>query len=74
MRDLSLDMPAGKVTALVGPSGGGKSTILAIISRLYLPQAGRVSIDGQDTAECSAVSVRAAIALVGQGTFLFEGP
>jgi ATP-binding cassette subfamily B protein len=73
VRDLSLDMPGGKVTALVGPSGGGKSTILALISRLYLPQAGRVLIDGQDTAECSAVSVRAAIALVGQDTFLFEG-
>ncbi len=73
IRDVSLEVAGGRITALVGPSGGGKSTIFALISRLYLPQQGRILIDDQDTALCSAQSVRAAIAVVSQDTFLFEG-
>jgi ATP-binding cassette, subfamily B, bacterial MsbA len=72
LEGISLEAVPGGVTALVGPSGGGKSTIFALLSRLYLPQQGRVLIDGQDIAECSVGSVRSAAALVSQDTFLFE--
>ncbi len=72
LNGLSFEAEPGAVTALVGPSGGGKSTIFALLSRLYLPQSGRITADGQDLAECSAESVRRAVALVSQDTFLFE--
>ena len=73
LRGMSIDVPPRSVTALVGPSGGGKSTIFALLSRLYLPDSGRILIDGQDISEFSAASVRAAVAMVSQDTFLFEG-
>jgi subfamily B ATP-binding cassette protein MsbA len=63
----------GKTTALVGPSGGGKSTLLNLILRLYDPTEGRVLIDGQDIAAASFASLRDKIAFVGQDTFLFDG-
>ena len=62
----------GEVTALVGPSGAGKSTVLALIERFYDPDAGRVTIDGQDLREVTQESLRARIALVTQETFLFD--
>jgi ATP-binding cassette subfamily B protein len=71
---LSMDFPAGQTTALVGPSGGGKSTVLNLILRLYDPDAGRVTIDGADTREVSLASLRQRIAFVGQDTFLFAAP
>ena len=73
LRKLTIDVPARGVTALVGPSGGGKSTIFALLSRLYMPDGGQILIDGQDISDFSAGSVRAAVAMVGQDTFLFEG-
>jgi ATP-binding cassette subfamily B protein len=73
LRGLTIEVPPRSVTALVGPSGGGKSTILALLSRLYLPDSGRILIDGQDVADFSAGSVRSAMAMVSQDTFLFEG-
>jgi ATP-binding cassette subfamily B protein len=73
LRGLTIEVPPRSVTALVGPSGGGKSTIFALLSRLYLPDSGRILIDGQDISEVSAGSVRAAVAVVSQDTFLFEG-
>jgi ATP-binding cassette subfamily B protein len=73
LRGLTIEIPPRSVTALVGPSGGGKSTIFALLSRLYLPDRGRILIDGQDLSEVSAGSVRAAVAMVSQDTFLFEG-
>ena len=63
---------AGKTTALVGPSGGGKSTILNLVMRMYDPLEGRVLIDGQDIAEATFASLRSHIAFVGQDTFLFS--
>lgn len=69
---LSLSFPAGKTTALVGPSGGGKSTILNLILRLYDPSAGRILIDGIDLREISFASLRRTVAYVGQDTFLFS--
>lgn len=63
---------AGKTTALVGPSGGGKSTLLNLLLRLYDPTEGRVMIDGQDISKTSFASLREKIAFVGQDTFLFS--
>lgn len=69
--DLSLVFEAGKTTALVGPSGGGKSTILNLIMRLYDPTKGTVQIDGQDLRDVTFDSLRERISFVGQDTFLF---
>ncbi|RUW96644.1 ATP-binding cassette domain-containing protein, partial [Mesorhizobium sp. M8A.F.Ca.ET.059.01.1.1] len=69
--DLTLE--AGKMTALVGPSGGGKSTILNLIMRMYDPKSGRVLLDGQDISHATLASLREKIAYVSQDTFLFAG-
>jgi ATP-binding cassette subfamily B protein len=60
-------------TALVGPSGGGKSTILGVIQRFYALSGGRATIDGQDVAAVDLASLRAKIAFVSQDVFLFRG-
>ncbi len=73
LRNLSITAEASKVTALVGPSGGGKSTVLALILRLYEAQSGTITIDGQDIAAVSRHSLRSQIAFVGQDVFLFRG-
>ncbi len=72
IHDVDLVFPAGRTSALVGPSGGGKSTMLNLAMRLYEPTAGRVEIDGQDTATATLASVRRRISFVGQNTFLFS--
>ena len=56
---------AGQSVALVAPSGAGKSTILALLQRLYDPTSGRVLIDGQDVSRVTQDSLRRAIAIVG---------
>ncbi len=61
------------MTALVGPSGGGKSTVLNLILRLLRAERGAILIDGQDIAEVSRRSLRQQIAYVGQDVFLFHG-
>jgi ATP-binding cassette, subfamily B, bacterial MsbA len=73
LRNLSFVAEPGMVTALVGPSGGGKSTILNLILRLYEVTRGTISIDGQNIAEVSRQSLRRQIAYVGQDVFLFRG-
>ena len=73
LHDLSLVFPAGQTTALVGPSGGGKSTIVNLVMRLYDPTKGRVLVDGQDIARATLASLRARMSYVGQDTFLFAG-
>jgi subfamily B ATP-binding cassette protein MsbA len=60
-------------TAFVGPSGGGKSTIISLIQRFYTPDAGRILIDEQDIALCELTSLRAGIAFVAQDVYLFRG-
>ncbi|NLS08123.1 ABC transporter ATP-binding protein [Rhizobium sp. P32RR-XVIII] len=70
---LDLAFPAGKTTALVGASGGGKSSIINLIMRLYDPEQGSVSIDGIDIKQVTFRSLRARMAYVGQDTFLFSG-
>lgn len=73
LNGLSLTAEAGQMTALVGPSGGGKSTILNLILRLYEVQSGVITIDGQNIADVSRRSLRRQIAYVGQDVFLFHG-
>ncbi len=73
LRGLNLELPVGKVTALVGPSGSGKSTVTALLLRFANPAAGRILIDGHDTAGCSPASLRRQFALVGQEPLLFAG-
>ncbi len=69
----ALTLPAGGVCALVGPSGGGKSTLAALIPRFYAPTAGRILLDGRDIATIPKRDLRAAIGLVAQRPFLFDG-
>ncbi len=69
---ISFTVPAGKTVALVGPSGGGKSTISRLLFRFYEPQSGRILIDGQNITDVKQVSLRAAIGMVPQDTVLFN--
>jgi ATP-binding cassette subfamily B protein len=73
LRGMNFVAQSGKVTALVGPSGGGKSTVLNLLLRFYELGSGRILIDGQDIAGVSRGSLRHAIAYVGQITHLFRG-
>ncbi|MEX0752207.1 MAG: ABC transporter ATP-binding protein [Xanthobacteraceae bacterium] len=73
LRNMSFVAEPGTVTALVGPSGGGKSTILNLILRFYEVTRGSIGIDGQNIAEVSRQSLRRQIAYVGQDVFLFHG-
>jgi len=69
---LTLTAAAGKTTALVGPSGGGKSTIMHLIPRLYDVSDGSIRIDGQDVREVGQASLRKQIAVVSQEAVLFN--
>jgi ATP-binding cassette subfamily B protein len=73
LTDLSFIAPAGRTTALVGASGGGKTTIFNLLQGFWVPQRGTISIDGQPLAGLSLVSLRRQIALVSQDVFLFDG-
>ena len=70
--ELTLEILPGQTVALVGPSGGGKSSFCKLLMGLYHPQAGRILIDGQDIALCTRASVRREIALVPQDPALFH--
>jgi len=72
LKDVSFDVPAGKMVAIVGPSGGGKSTISRILFRFYDVSSGAVLIDGQDLRDVTQDSLRAAIGMVPQDTVLFN--
>jgi subfamily B ATP-binding cassette protein MsbA len=72
LRDLSFTAAPGKMLALVGASGGGKSTALALLPRLYTPTGGRIFIDGTPITEVTLESLRGAIAYVGQDSLLFD--
>jgi subfamily B ATP-binding cassette protein MsbA len=69
---ISLTIPAGDTVALVGPSGGGKSTILNLIPRFFDVEEGSIAIDGQDVRAVTLASLRCAIALVSQEISLFD--
>ncbi len=70
--DVSFHIPAGRVCAIVGPSGVGKSTIADLILRFYDPQSGAVKLDGHDLRELRLGDLRRAVALVDQSPFLFN--
>jgi ATP-binding cassette, subfamily B, bacterial MsbA len=72
LQSLSLDVKAGEVVALVGPSGAGKTTLVNLVLRFYDPAAGAVRIDGQDIREFTLASLRRKIGMVAQDTFLFN--
>ena len=73
LRGMSFVAEAGKLTALVGPSGGGKSTVFNLLLRFYENERGLITIDGQDISKVSRRSLRRHIAYVGQEVFLFRG-
>ncbi|WP_329168717.1 ABC transporter ATP-binding protein/permease [Streptomyces sp. NBC_01267] len=73
LEDLSLTIPAGQVTALVGATGSGKTTIARLLMRFQDAQFGRVLIDGQDIRDLRRHSLRHAIGFVAQDPFLFDG-
>ena len=72
LEDVSFRIPAGTTAALVGPTGSGKSTVVALVARLYDPTEGSIRIDGVPLPELSIERVRAAIGLVPQDAFLFS--
>ena len=70
--DLNLVLPAGQTLALVGQSGGGKSTLAALVPRFYNPVGGRILIDGHDLQDLTLDSLRSHIAYVSQDVLLFN--
>ncbi len=72
LRDISLEIPAGTRTAVVGETGSGKTTLGYLVARLYDPQEGSVSIDGVDIREISLQSLAATVGVVSQETYLFH--
>lgn len=71
--NMNLDIEAGKTLALVGPSGGGKSTLCNLIPRFYEIDSGRITLDGIDTRDIKLSSLRSHIGIVSQNVFLFDG-
>jgi ABC-type multidrug transport system fused ATPase/permease subunit len=72
LRDIDLEVPAGRVTAIVGPTGVGKTTLVSLIPRLYDPTAGGVLIDGEDIRTFTIRSLREQISMVLQESVLFR--
>ena len=72
LNDVSFEVPAGHTVAIVGPSGGGKSTVARLLFRFYDVTAGAITIDGQDLRDVAQDSLRRAIGVVPQDTVLFN--
>ncbi|MGI9478471.1 MAG: ABC transporter ATP-binding protein [Hyphomicrobiaceae bacterium] len=73
LNGMTFEAPPGKVTALVGPSGGGKTTVFNLLMRFWEPADGKIYIDNQPIETASLLSLRNQIAYVSQDVFLFEG-
>jgi len=72
LQDVELKVRPGETVALVGPSGGGKTTLVNLLPRFYAPSAGRITLDGHDIQTLSLDSLRGNIALVSQDVVLFN--
>jgi subfamily B ATP-binding cassette protein MsbA len=72
LHDINIDIRAGETIALVGPSGGGKTTLASLLPRFYNPTSGRIFLDGIDTQEIKLTNLRQQIAYVGQHIILFN--
>ena len=72
LRDVSFTAPAGRTTAIVGPTGSGKTTILSLVARLHRPSSGSIRLGGRDIADLSLESFMAHVAVVSQETHLFH--
>ncbi len=73
LKNLSLKMPAGKTTAIVGSTGSGKSTLVKLLLRFYEVNSGRITLDGLDLQSLQLQDLRKSIGLVSQDVFLFHG-
>ena len=73
LSQVSIHIPAGKSVALVGPSGGGKTTICSLLPRFYDVTAGKVTIDGKDVRDLTLKSLRNQLGMVQQDVYLFDG-
>jgi ABC-type multidrug transport system fused ATPase/permease subunit len=73
LHEISFEVPAGSVAALVGPSGSGKSTLIGLIAGFYIPTRGRATVDGTDISLVTLDSYRQQLGVVLQDTFLFDG-
>jgi subfamily B ATP-binding cassette protein MsbA len=72
LKDLNITIPKGKTVALVGPSGGGKSTLMDLLPRFIEPQSGFISIDGVDIKAVTSESLRSLMGVVNQESILFN--
>jgi ATP-binding cassette subfamily B protein len=72
LQDVSLELTAGRVVALIGHTGAGKTTLASLVPRFYDVQRGRVTIDGADVRDLKLTSLRGAIGVIAQGPFLFS--
>jgi ABC-type phosphate transport system ATPase subunit len=73
LRDVSLEIPPGKITSLIGPSGSGKSTFLRCLNRLWEPPSGTVFLDGADITSLDVLALRRRVGMLFQSAALFEG-
>lgn len=73
LRGATLTAPAGELTAVIGPSGGGKSTLVRLVNRLEDPDGGRILLGGDDILGCDPLLLRRRVALVPQKPFMFPG-
>lgn len=73
IQGLSLQAKAGQKVAIVGPTGGGKTTLVNLLMRFYEPDAGKVLIDGRDVSEINREALRGNVSMVLQDTWLFDG-
>ncbi|MCB2167684.1 MAG: ATP-binding cassette domain-containing protein [Deltaproteobacteria bacterium] len=73
LHDISLEIPAGRITAVIGPSGSGKSSLLRCLNRLWEPPPGSIFIDGGDITAMDVLLLRRRVGMLFQAPALFEG-
>lgn len=73
LKGVSFSVPAGELTAICGPSGGGKSTLIRLLNRLEDPDSGRILLNGEDIFDADPLQLRTRVGLVSQKPFMFAG-